>query len=86
MGQPSFLQYMGLLTRSDASSLISAITCLFYVGGTFGALAAAPLADHWGRKIAVLAGSGITLFGTALQAGAINAAMFIASRFIVGLG
>lgn len=77
---------MGLLTRSNASALISAITCLFYVGGTFGSLAAAPLADRWGRKVAVLVGSVITLFATALQAGAINPAMFIASRFIGGFG
>jgi len=62
------------------------MVCLFYVGGTFGSLAAAPISDHFGRKPAVFVGALITIIGTALLAGSVNPAMFIVFRFVVGFG
>lgn len=77
---------MGLLTSPNADGLISAIVCLFYAGGVFGALAAAPISDRWGRKPAVIVGAVINLIGTALMAGSVNPAMFIVFRFVCGFG
>ena len=75
---------MNLLEGDNVSGLTSAIVCLFYVGGSFGSLAAAPLSDRYGRKFAIAVGALITLIGTAILAGSVNPAMFIVFRFIVG--
>ena len=77
---------MGLLTAKNANGLISAITCLFYAGGCFGSLAAAPMSDRSGRKPTIFVVSLITLIATALLAGSVNPAMFIVFRFVTGFG
>lgn len=74
---------MDLATRPG---ITSAIVCLFYVGGVFGSLAAAPLSDRYGRKLTIFVGAVITLIATAILAGSVNAAMFIVFRFFVGFG
>lgn len=86
LGQPSFLEYMGLLTSTNAADLIGAMNGLFYAGGFIGALGAGKAADKWGRKTMVIAGTIIILISNALLAGSVNIAMFIVFRFFQGLG
>ena len=55
-----------------------------------GAIVALPIvafmADRFGRRHSVFAGSILALLGTALQAAAHNIDMFLAGRFFVGFG
>lgn len=86
LGQPSFLEYMGLDTASNASQLIGAMNSLFYIGGLFGAFAAGYFSDVYGRKAVIMGGSALILVATALTAGSVNIAMFMVFRFFVGMG
>ena len=45
-----------------------------------------PICDGWGRKVGVVIGSVIVLLGVGLQAGALSYDMFLASRFLIGMG
>jgi MFS family permease len=86
VGQPSFIAYMGLGTRSDTAGLIGTATGLFYAGGVVGCFLSAWMADWFGRKMTVATGCVITLVATACLAGSVNIGMFIAFRFFCGLG
>jgi len=86
LGQPSFSIYMKLATKSNATQLISAMNALYYVGGFIGCILNGPVADRYGRKPSILAGTIITLISAALLSGSVNMAMFIAFRFFSGLG
>ena len=77
---------MNLVTGKNAAGILSAMVCLFYVGGTFGSIMAAWLSDRYGRKPAVFVGCAITLVGSAALAGSASPAMFIVFRFVVGFG
>ncbi|KAJ5197727.1 uncharacterized protein N7498_006844 [Penicillium cinerascens] len=44
------------------------------------------MADHWGRKRTLIIGDLILFVGIAIQTGSVNMGMFIASRFIGGVG
>lgn len=44
------------------------------------------MADHWGRKRTLIIGDIILFIGIAIQTGSVNMGMFIASRFIGGVG
>jgi MFS family permease len=86
LGQPSFRAYFELDTRSNATDLTGAINGLFQAGGLFGALSCIKSADWLGRRKALLIAAIITLIGGALQAGSVHIGMYIAMRFITGLG
>ncbi|EXJ77940.1 hypothetical protein A1O3_09099 [Capronia epimyces CBS 606.96] len=86
LGQPSFLEYMGLNTNPNAAAIIGAIPSLYFAGGFFGAICCEYIADRWGRKPAIAVGAVTTLISTAILAGSVNIAMFIAFRFINGFG
>ena len=77
---------MGLATNPNAASLIGTCVGLFYVGGVFGCILNAWLADKIGRKWTSATGSVIMVISTACLAGSVNIGMFIAFRFFVGLG
>ncbi|EEU34432.1 uncharacterized protein NECHADRAFT_87037 [Fusarium vanettenii 77-13-4] len=57
---------------------------------TFGSMFGIPLVpyfnDRWGRKPGIVLGSVIVILGVAIQTAAINMAMLIASRVIMGFG
>ena len=86
LGQPSFIAYFALDTRSNATNLIGAINGLFQAGGLFGTLSCISSADVLGRRKAMLVTSIITVIGGALQAGSVNIGMYLAFRFVTGFG
>lgn len=52
-GQPSFIAYFDLATRSNGTDLISTMNGLFQTGGVIGTLMLPYVADRWGRKWAI---------------------------------
>jgi MFS family permease len=83
LGQPTFLAYY---TSTDADSYIGAINGLFQAGGFVGTLISSSVADHYGRRVAILTSSIVCVIGGALQAGSIHIIMYIAMRFVTGVG
>jgi MFS family permease len=86
LGQPSFIAYFDLDTRSNATQLTGAINGLFQTGGLFGALSCTKFPDWLGRRKALLLNAVITVIGGALQAGSVDIGMYIAMRFVTGWG
>lgn len=58
---------------------------MLQAGATVGAGIAAPINDKWGRKKAMMVGSACGVVGAGLQAGAVNTAMLIVGRLVIGL-
>ena len=86
LGQPSFLEYMGLLTSSNANALIGAMNGLYYTGGFFGVVTNGWFVDRFGRKASITFGALLVLVASALLAGSVDMGMFIAFRFVSGFG
>jgi MFS family permease len=68
---------------SDQSSMI---VSLLSAGTFFGALATAPAADYFGRRIAMIIYAIVFCFGVALQVAATAIPLFVAGRFFAGFG
>jgi MFS family permease len=83
-GQPTFLEYFELDTRSNAADLLGAINGLFSAGGLFGCISCFWIPDKFGRKKAILIASFISIIGNGLAAGSVHIAMFIIARLITG--
>ncbi|RBQ77790.1 hypothetical protein FVER14953_21628 [Fusarium verticillioides] len=86
LGQPTFLSYFALDSRHNANDLMGAINGLFQAGGFLGTLSCYAIADAFGRRKAILVAALISTIGGALQAGSVNIGMFIAIRFLTGMG
>lgn len=86
LGQPSFITYFELDTRSNAADLMGAINGLFQTGGLFGTLSCITTADRFGRRMAMLIACVFSIVGGGLQAGSVNIGMYIVMRFITGIG
>ncbi len=56
------------------------------LSGAVGSIIAAPLADKYSRRYALLMSVAIIIVGTCLLTGAVNAGMIIAGRLICGVG
>ncbi len=56
------------------------------MGEILGGFLVQPIPDRFGRKNAIWVATVITVVGIALQAGAQNIGMFVASRIIIGIG
>ncbi|KAJ9640137.1 hypothetical protein H2204_003362 [Knufia peltigerae] len=84
MGQPTFLSYFELDTRSNSDELLGAINGLFSVGGLFGCISCFWIPDKWGRKRAILFASFTSIIGNGLAAGSVHIAMFMIARMITG--
>ncbi|KAJ9630057.1 hypothetical protein H2204_008712 [Knufia peltigerae] len=85
-GQPSFITAMGLDIAPNAPDLMGAANALFFVGGFFGCLQNAALANKFGRKGVIAIGQVILCLSTALLAGSVHIGMFIVFRFTAGFG
>ncbi|KAK5019479.1 MFS transporter [Cryomyces antarcticus] len=100
LGQPSFSEYFGLATRSDANSIIGATGGLFFVGGVIGPLFLPWITDRFGRKwgVAIVGHINASNFirltclqpltlnaiSAAFMAGSTNIGEFIFFRFVAG--
>ncbi|KAH8797951.1 general substrate transporter [Xylogone sp. PMI_703] len=87
LGQPGFLAYFNLDTNVSYSNAITgAINGLYCAGAMFGALTVGWMCEARGRKETMYFGSVVNIIGGALEAGSVNMAMFLVSRFIAGWG
>ncbi|CAG8233810.1 unnamed protein product [Penicillium salamii] len=84
LSQPTFITKF--LTTPDQASLQDGMLGGFLGGALLGALAQAPLSNKFGRRVANAAGGIILTVSGAIQAGSVNAGMFIAGRVICGVG
>lgn len=69
-----------------SSNQSSMIVSLLSAGTFFGALGAAPVADYFGRRIAMILECFVFCFGVILQTAATSIPLFVAGRFFAGLG
>ncbi|KAH7020461.1 sugar transporter family protein [Ilyonectria destructans] len=86
LGQPSFRDYFNLDRISNTHQIEGGINGLFQAGGLLGALAGGYVADRFGRLTAIFTSCVFCVVGGALQAGSAHIAMFMAARFVTGLG
>lgn len=70
------------VTSSQSSMIVS----LLSAGTFFGALTAAPVADYFGRRIAMIIDCIVFCFGVVLQTAATAIPLFVAGRFFAGFG
>ncbi|KAA8648406.1 hypothetical protein EYZ11_000339 [Aspergillus tanneri] len=70
------------VTSSQSSMIVS----LLSAGTFFGALTSAPIADYFGRRIAMIIDSGVFCFGVILQTVATSIPLFAAGRSFAGYG
>jgi MFS family permease len=84
--QPSFTKTMKLDELSNAEALIGAMNALYYAGGIFGSFLAGWTSNTYGRKFSAALGNILVLISGALLTASVNPGMFIAFRFVSGLG
>ncbi|KAJ5528403.1 hypothetical protein N7513_012562 [Penicillium frequentans] len=70
------------VTSSQSSMIVS----LLSAGTFFGALGAAPVADYFGRRIAMILETFVFCVGVILQTASTSIPLFVAGRFFAGLG
>ncbi|KAK7206978.1 general substrate transporter [Myxozyma melibiosi] len=74
------------LSGSNADSVICGIIGGFLGGGYIGAIIQAPISNRWGRKAATGTGAVLVMISAALDAGAVDIAMFAVFRMTCGIG
>ena len=70
------------VTGSQSSQIVS----LLSAGTFFGALTAAPMADLLGRRMGMIASTGVFTVGVIMQTAATAIPLFVAGRFFAGFG
>lgn len=65
---------------------LSAFTSSLYLAGLVASLAASPVTRKYGRRISISCGGISFLVGAALNAGALNLAMLLLGRIMLGIG
>ena len=70
------------VTASQTSQIVSILSA----GTFFGALGAAPFGDFMGRRIGLIASTGVFTLGVILQTASTGIPLFTAGRFFAGLG
>jgi MFS family permease len=78
---PEYYNYFHLSTTTKSLN-----TAISYTGGAVAAFPAGFLVDWRGRRESIFWSCVITLIGAILQTSAVNIAMFIVGRFIIGMG
>lgn len=81
IGQPEFIKYFSNPNDNTTGGVVSA----FQGGAILGTIINVFTGDRLGRKLSVFAGACVSVFGCALQAGAVNMVMLIIGRFIAGV-
>ncbi|KAG8629956.1 hypothetical protein KVT40_001575 [Elsinoe batatas] len=88
-GTPGFISmskigaYDGTVTDTTKQGGLAAA---YYFGAMFGGFIGGWFGDKYGRKKGAFLGALLSLLGSALQAGSVDANMFICARVIAGLG
>ena len=87
-GTPGFIAMskIGLDGKVTNSTKQGGLAAAYYFGAIFGAFIGGWFGDKHGRKAGAFLGSLISLIGSALQCGSVDANMFICARVISGLG
>ncbi|KAL5627116.1 hypothetical protein FOBRF1_001459 [Fusarium oxysporum] len=67
-------------------SLLGILNAILPLGAVFGTNPAAWLSDDYGRRWAMVVGDIIVILSTVIQTASINTPMYMASRFLIGLG
>ncbi|RKL43272.1 hypothetical protein BFJ72_g4685 [Fusarium proliferatum] len=67
-------------------SLLGIMNAILPLGAVFGTIPAAWISDHHGRRWAMAVGDVIVILSTIIQTASINTPMYMASRFLIGLG
>lgn len=70
------------ITATQSSQIVS----LLSAGTFFGALGASPMGDILGRRLGLIASTGVFTFGVILQTVATSIPLFVAGRFFAGFG
>lgn len=76
--------FLNFFKTTIDSPIIGAINSTFNGGAVFGALQGGLTMDRYGRKITILIGAIICLFGATLQTAAQNLAMILTGRIFTG--
>ncbi|KAF2742385.1 MFS transporter [Sporormia fimetaria CBS 119925] len=84
LGQPSFISYFQLDTRSNGTDLISTTNGIFQAGGVIGTLLLPLISDKFGRKWGIAVSAILAIISGALLAGSTHIGVFVAFRFIAG--
>lgn len=74
------------LPADKAAEYQGAMVGIYYGGAFFGSFLQQPTSDRWGRRVAMGLGSFIVSISGALSAASVNLAMFLAFRFLTGVG
>lgn len=87
-GTPGFIAMsnIGQGVTVTNSTKQGGLAAAYYFGAMFGCFIGGWLGDKYGRRLGVFVGAVTCTFGGALQAGSVNAEMFICARVIAGLG
>ncbi|KAK5168800.1 uncharacterized protein LTR77_006109 [Saxophila tyrrhenica] len=80
------LNYWQTDFNHPSSATLGLLNAIFSVGQVVGLPFVPLLADNIGRKWTILLGSTLIFIGVVIQTVSINIAMFIAARFVIGLG
>ena len=80
------LSYWQNAFNHPTASMLGLLNAIFSVGQVVGLPLVPYLADHIGRKWTILLGSSLIFLGVILQTVSTSIGMFIAARFIIGLG
>jgi len=78
---PEYYNYFHLTTTKKSLN-----TAISYAGGCFASIFAGFLVDWRGRRESIFWSALILLIGAIIQTAAQNVGMFIAGRFIIGIG
>ncbi|CAN6809115.1 sugar transport protein 7-like isoform X1 [Brassica napus] len=65
---------------------LAAFTSSLYLAGLVSTLAASPITRNYGRRASIVCGGVSFFIGAALNAGAVNLAMLLAGRILLGVG
>ena len=68
-------------TLSISPSQISLIVATLSLGTVLGALLAAPVGDHWGRRRSLIGAIGVFCFGAIFQVCAVNIPILLVGRY-----
>ncbi|KFY82133.1 hypothetical protein V500_10802 [Pseudogymnoascus sp. VKM F-4518 (FW-2643)] len=83
-GLQTLPQWRGYFGHPNGA-LLGAMNAVYPVGKVCGLLPVTWISDHYGRKAPILAGFILLLIGTVIQTASQNLAMFIVSRFWIGV-